>query len=124
MALNFIKEQMRAIAAPYMYGRWTADVVYPYYVGELTEDAPRTEDGATDSTMLITGFHRGDPIALETDRQKIKKHFCPIYGCRGNTKDGGAIAVFYERAFIVPSGDADLHKIQIYLKIKQWKGDL
>ena len=58
-----------------------------------------------------------------TDKAKIKKHFHPVSGLRGDT-GSGSIAVFFDSAFPVPSGESELKKIQINLKIKEWKGDL
>lgn len=120
---GFINEQLDAIAIPYEFGEWSSDVVYPYYTGEITEDSPTTEDGAEQSTFILNGFHRGNFIDIERDKEKIKRHFHPIYGLRGNT-DSGAIAVFFDSAIYVPSGEAGLKRIQINLKIKEWKGDL
>ena len=121
--LNFISEQMTVISVPYEFGEWTSDVQYPYFVGEITEEPITTEDGAEQSTMILNGFHRGKYIDLETAKEKIKKHFHPIYGLRAST-DSGSIAVFFDGAFFVPTGEADLKRIQINLKIKEWKGDL
>ena len=119
--LGFISEQLGGIAIPYEFGEWGSDVVYPYYTGEITEEPATTEDGAEQSTLILNGFHRGKLIALEQDKEKIKKLFNPIYGLRGET-DSGAIAVFFDGAFYVPTGEADLKRIQINLKIKEWKG--
>lgn len=119
--LKFINEQMDSIAVPYEFGEWTSPVSYPYSVGEITEDPITTEDGAEQSTLLLTLFHRGKVIDLLSIKEKIKKHFPPIYGLRGET-EGGAIAVFYDGFLPVPSGEADLKKIQINLQIKEWKG--
>lgn len=119
--LKFINEQMAAIAVPYEFGEWTSRRVYPYWVGEITEEPPTTEDGAEESTLILTGFHRGKLIDLETDKAKIKNHFHPIHGKRGKT-DSGSIAVFFDGAFYVPTGEADLKRMQINLKIKEWKG--
>ena len=121
--LNFINEQMTLIAVPYEYGEWASKVTYPYFVGEITEEPTLTEDGAEESTLILTGWHRGKFIDLEKIKAKIKKHFHPIYGLRSDT-DSGAITVFFDSAFSVPSGEAELKKIQINLKIKEWKGDL
>jgi hypothetical protein len=121
MILNFINEQMNILAVPYEFGEWTSDVQYPYFVGEITEDESQTEDGAETATVILTGFNRGKYIALDEIKQKLKKHFDPINGLRAKT-DSGAIAVFFAGAFPVPSGEADLKKIQINLKIKTWKG--
>lgn len=119
--LKFINDQMTKIGIPYEFGEWASDIKYPYYVGEITEDPITTEDGLEESTMIVTGFHRGKRIALEKDKKKIKEHFDPICGLMGET-DEGAIIVFYDGAFYIPSGEADLLKMQINLKIKTWKG--
>ena len=121
--LKFIKEQMETIAVPYELGEWTSEIIYPYYVGEVTEEPTINEDGLEESTMILTGFHRGKYIDLVMDNDKIKNHFNPIYGCRSET-DSGSIAVFFDGSFYIPSGEADLKKIQINLRIKEWKGDL
>lgn len=123
-ALKFIHEQMESLAIPYEFGEWTSDVVYPYFVGEITENEPTTEDGGEELPFILTGFHRGKYIDLEEAKEKIKKHFHPISGLRATTDSGSSIAVFFGGAFYVPTGEADLKKIQINLKIKQWKGDL
>jgi hypothetical protein len=119
--LKFIKEQMAKIGIPYEFGEWSSAIKYPYYVGEITEDPITTEDGLEESTMLVTGFHRGKRIDLEKDKEKIKKHFDPRCGLIGETEKG-AIIVFYDGAFYIPSGEASLLKMQINLKIKEWKG--
>ena len=119
--LKFINEQMGKIGIRYEFGEWTSPVKHPYYVGEITDEPITTEDGLEESTMIITGFHRGKRIDLEKDKKKIKKHFDPICGLMGETKEG-AIIVFYEGAFYIPSGEESLLKIQINLKIKTWKG--
>ena len=119
--LKFISEQMDMIAVPYEFMQWTSDVKYPYFVGEITEHPTTTEDGFEESTLLLTGFSRGKFIDLETVKNKIKSHFSPVHGLRAQT-DSGTIAVFFDGAFYVPTGEAELKKIQINLKIKEWKG--
>ena len=119
--LKFINEQMAAIAVPYEFGEWTSDVPDRYFVGEITEEPIATEDGCEQSTMILNGFCRGKYISLETDKAKIKEHFHPIHGLRGRT-DNGSIVVFFDGAFYVPTGEADMKRIQINLKIKEWKG--
>lgn len=119
--LKFIAEQMYSNDIPYEFMEWTSAVVYPYFVGEITEEPIETEDGHEQSTMILTGFHRGKMIDLLTVKEKIKSHFPPVYGLRGQT-DSGSIAVFFDGFFQIPSGEADLKKIQINLKIQEWKG--
>lgn len=119
--LKFINEQMAAIGIPYEFEEWTDAVVYPYFVGEITEEPTMNEDGMEESTMILTGFHRGKMLDLIKIKEKLKSHFSPVYGLRAET-DNGAIVVFFDGYFGVPSGEADLKKIQINLKIKEWKG--
>ena len=119
--LKFIEEQMDMISVPYELGEWTSPVVYPYTVGEFTDEPIVTEDGLEESTLLLTVFHRGTRLAMEEIKATIKKHFDPRFGLRAAT-DSGSIAVFFDGAFYVPTGEADLKKMQINIKIKEWKG--
>lgn len=118
--LGFINEQFENLAIPFEFLEWTSAVNYPYYVGEITEEPLTTEDGFEQSTLLVTGFHRGNAATLESDKEKIKKHFHPINGLHGQT-DNGRIVVFFDGAFYIPTGEAGLKKIQINLLIKEWK---
>lgn len=120
MALKFIKEQMRAIAAPYFYGLAPADTPHPYFVSELTEDEPMTEDGLCESTLTVNGFHGGDYIELERVKEKIRNHFDPICGVSGETASGYAVA-FFAGAFPIPDDGSGIKRIQIHIKIKEWK---
>lgn len=121
--LKFINKQMDLLSVPYEFGEWSSRVSYPYFVGEVSEEPIITEDGSEESTFILTGWNRGKLSTLEEIKEKIKKHFHPVCGLRDNT-DSGSIAVFFDSAFPVPSGESELKKIQINLKIKQWKGDL
>lgn len=122
-ALKFINEQMSSLGIPYEFNEWTSDrVPAMYFVGEeYREDEVESEDGASTASMILTGFHRGKYIALEEAKEKIKQHFPPDADLRSPT-DSGAIAVYFAGAFSIPSGEANLTKIQITLKIKEWKG--
>lgn len=119
--LRFIAEQMDVLGIPYELNEWTSDVTYPYFVGEVTEEPTITEDGAEESDILLTGFNRGDYITLEQAKEKIKAHFSPLHGLRAQT-GSGSIAVFFDGSFPIPTGEAGLKKIQINLKIREWKG--
>ena len=119
--LKFINDQMDILSVPYEFGEWTQAVKSPYFVGEITEEPSTTEDGLEESTMILTGFTRGKFIELEREKNKIKQHFNHIHGLRADT-DNGSIIVFFDGSFYIPTGEADLKKIQINLKIKEWKG--
>lgn len=118
--LGFIAEQMKNIGILYEFGEFSQNVRYPYFVGEITEDEPETEDGKETSTMILTGFQRGKRLPLEQAKKKIRNHFHPVSGLIGETEDG-VIAIFYAGASYIPTGEMDLQKIQINLKIIEWK---
>lgn len=114
---------MEAIAVPYEFDLWTSEnIPNLYFVGEITEDPTINEDGLEQSTILLTGFCRGKMIDLLTVMEKIKSHFNPVHGLRATTSSGSTIAAFFDGYFTIPSGEADLKKIQINLKIYEWKG--
>lgn len=119
--LKFINQQMEAIGIPYEFGVWKSEITYPYFVGEqITEEPVTTGDGLQRSSMILTGFHRGDLTDLIELKEKIKKHFHPLDGCCGKI-EGGYIVAFFDGFFPVPSGEADLERIQINLQIQEWK---
>ena len=120
--LKFINSKMTEAEVPYEFGQWSSAVVYPYFVGEISESPTNTEDGREQSTMLLTGFHRGNFSDLLSVMERIKSLFDPIHGLRGQTDSGSAIVVYFDGFFVVPSGEAELKKIQINLKIYEWKG--
>ena len=120
--LKFINDEMTLIEVPYEFGQWSSEITYPYFVGEQTSPEEYTaEDGSEQSTILVTGFHRGKLIDLIKIKDKIKGHFSPVHGLRSKT-DSGSIAVFFNGFFVVPTGDPELKKIQINLTVKEWKG--
>ena len=120
---DFINQQLQSTGIPYEFGEWTSEVKYPYFVGEQSSpEEITTEDGKEATTIFITGFHRGMFTELELAKEKIKRLFNPITGLRAEI-GSGSIAVFFDGSFYVPTGEADLKKIQINLKILEWKGD-
>lgn len=118
--LKFINEQMEAIGIPYELGQWSSKIQHQYWVGEFTEEPTTTEDGLEQSTLLLTGTNRGEYMTLEAGKEKIRKHFDPKDGLIAET-DSGVIAVFFDGSFPVPTGEADLKRIQVNLRIKEWK---
>ena len=94
---------------------------YPYFVGEYTETESVTEDGLQEATILLTGFHRGTWLALETAKAKIENYFNSVSGKTVMADNGSAVAIFYASALIVPKEDMELKSIQINLSVKEWR---
>jgi hypothetical protein len=118
--LNIVSTELHGIGVPYEFMQWTSAVEYPYFVGEYSEEPVDTEDGYKSSTILLTGTTKGKWLELEQYRAKIENHFAAVGGLRKST-DNGTVVIFYANSFPVPTGEADLKRIQINLQVKEWR---
>ena len=116
--LAHINEKLTNAGINYEFREWTGKIIYPYFVGEYAESAPFSEDGQHEATFTLDGFTRGSWLELEKAKRKIEEAF--TY----NTSilaDKSGIDVSYSGSLIVPTGDAELKRIQINLSIKEWR---
>ena len=120
-ALGIFKDELNTIDVPYEFMRWTSPIEDRYWVGEYFETPTDTEDGYEEGTLILTGTTRGSWVTLLDDEVTIKDHFPNIFGLRKATEKG-VVVIFYENSSPVPTGEADLKRMQINLKIKAWKG--
>ena len=122
--LNIISEAMESLGLNYGFAEYVVgeeeEAPETYFVGEYQEIAPINEDGMQESTFLITGFSRGTWLALENAKESIRDYFNKVSGKTVIAEDGSAVAIFYANSFVVPTGDAELKKIQINLDVKEW----
>ena len=120
--LTAVSKSMNEAGLNYEFGRWDSEVVYPFWVGEYQEIDPINEDGLYDTSFILTGFTRGSRLELELEKEKIQKIFPQCGGYKAIAEDGSAVAIFYAGCLAnVPTGDAELKKIEVYLTIKEWK---
>ena len=120
--LEVMNDEMNNIGVPYNFMRWTsASVPDQYWIGEYSETPTDTEDGYEEGTMMLTGTTKGRWLDLINTKEEIKNHFPNPYGLRISTEDG-TVVIFYENSFPVDTGEADLKRMQINLKIKKWRG--
>lgn len=119
--LKVVSDGMAELGLAYEFGEYTAEIVYPYFVGEYTETEPTTEDGLQETTFMLTGFSRDTWLTLENAKEQIESYFNKVYGKTVMVDDGSAVAAFYGNALIVPTGDEELKKIQINLHCKEWR---
>lgn len=119
--LNIIGNELNGLGIPYEYMEWTDGVQYPYWVGEYSEVTTDAEDGGKEYTFMLTGTTKGTWLELEEARTKIETHFPVAGGFKTSTETDGVV-IFYENAIPVPTGEADLKRIQVNLRIKYWKG--
>ncbi len=119
--LKIITDAMKALGLNYSFMEWNGKPEYPYFVGEYQEIPSLNEDGLQESTFLLTGFSRESWLALENAKEKIESYFNKVGGRTVIADSGSAVAVFYSNSLVIPTGDAELKKIQINLDIKEWK---
>lgn len=120
-ALKIINKAMEALGLEYGFGRYgKKPVVYPYWVGEYQETAPDSESGHSTASFQLTGFHRGAWDDLETQKERIANYFNKVSGKVVMAENGSAVAIFYSNSSIVPTGDAQLKRIQINLDVHEW----
>lgn len=122
--LQIIADAMDALGIEYGFGVYRGNaagkIVYPYFVGEYTETPPLYENGLQESTVMLTGFHRGTWEQLEAAKAKIENYFNKVSGKTVMADDGSAVIVFYDNALVIPKEDAELKCIQINLSVQEW----
>lgn len=119
-ALKIISDSMQSLGINYEFGVWTSEAAYPYFVGEYQETPSLNEDGMQETTFILTGFARGKWLELEEEKKKIENYFPKVEGKTVIADNGSAVAVFYGSSLVIPTGDAELKKIQVNLSIKEW----
>ena len=122
--LKTIKESMKELGINYQFKKWKGHPKYPYFVGSYQEVPTAGEDGMQETSFILTGFARSDGnvdgvLQLEEAKETIKNYFKT--GKTGTTDSGSVVAIFYANTFgDLPTGDAELEKIEINLTIKEW----
>lgn len=126
-ALKFMSDAMSEMGLTYEFMEFTTKPTYPYFVGEYQESETASEDGLQETTFILNGFARDTGegntayLELENAKEKIYDRFGKVGGDTVITANNAAIAVFYSNALIVPTDNAELKRIQINLKIKEWR---
>lgn len=116
--LKFISDQLTAAGINYEFGEWNSDIIYPYFVGEYQETPPSSEDGLQETTFILNGFSRTTWEELEAAKTTIENLFTYKTSILSN---GSGVDVSYSGSLVIPTGDAELKRIQINLTIKEWR---
>lgn len=122
--LKIIKDAMEALGLKYAFMQYNVGknekTPGTYFVGEYQEVEPLYENGMQESKFLLTGFSRESWMALEDAKEKISTYFNKVSGKTVIAANGAAVAIFYSNSLVIPTGDAELKKIQINLDVKEW----
>lgn len=118
-AFNYIEDSMRKLDIPYAFAEWKEELPDRYFIGEYQEieSLTKEEDGFQETSFILTGFTRGSWLSLDQDKETIEKYLPKSF----ITNNGSCVAIFYANSFVVPTGGAELKRIQINLTIKEWK---
>lgn len=119
-ALKAVEAGMAALGLNYAFIEWKKKPEYPYFTGEYQEKPSTTEDGLQEADFILNGFTRGSWLELETAKEKIENYFYRD-GRTAIASNGNAVVVSYSNGFVVPTGDAELKRIEIHLDVKEWK---
>lgn len=125
-ALKIISKDMDALGINYSFIEEDIETdeegnaTYPYWTGEYQEVEPMSESGQHDSVFILSGFTRGTWADLEKEKEKISNYYNKVSGRKAITEKGSAVVIFYNTGSPVPTGDANLKKMQINLDVKEW----
>lgn len=120
--LSAVSQAMNEAGLNYEFGVYNSEIPKTYWVGEYQELDPINEDGMHETSFILTGFTRDSRLELEKEKEKIQKMFPHCGGYKAIADDGSAVAIFYAGCLAnVPTGDAELKKIEVNLTIKEWK---
>lgn len=120
---KIIATDMDALAINYDFEEWVGKPPKIYFTGEYQELESMNEDGEQETQFILNGFARGGTAFsdLEDAKNKIKKRYPSVGGRLATTESGSRVAIFYANTVSnLPTGDAELKRIQINLKVKEW----
>ena len=118
-ALNYINDMLSDLSVPYEYMEWTKPLSFPFFIGEYQELESRDEDGKEEGVFIITGTTDKDYLSLELIKERVKSHLTST-GLTDILKNS-AIVILYDTAFMIPTGEQGLKRIQINLIVKEWR---
>lgn len=118
-SMNHLSSLINNTGIPCQYMEWRGTLPETYWTWEYTEvpSMTLTENGYQETTVILRGFTSGDWLQLEEAKEKIEK----ACGITAILNDGTGVAVSYDSAMVVPTGDAQLKSIKINLTIQEWK---
>lgn len=120
-ALNYISSFIRDIGMEYDFKQWNdSEVPETYWIGDYLEIDTSNEYGLEECTFMVTGTTNREFLELERVKEKIKS----AVSNEGKTDilpSGSGIAMIYIGAQPLPSVEYGTHRIQIDLRIKEWR---
>jgi hypothetical protein len=117
--LAFINNLMESLGLAYAFREWEEKQGESYWVGDYIEEPSMTkgENGFQAATFILRGYTRQSWLKLEQAKAKIESAAMKT----AILSNGSGIAIFYDSASPVPTGDMELKSIKINLQIQEWR---
>ena len=115
---TYINESLTNAGLNYAFMQWEDDIKYPYWIGDGEEVEVDNEASYHEYNFRLTGTTRKTYKELDKERETIEKLFSSI---TTTLPDGTGVVFYYEGARPIPTGEAELKRIQINLKIQEWR---
>ena len=115
--LSIIAVAMADLGIQYEYERFNG-TGYPYWTGTYTGIDFSAENNRESGQMLLEGWTRERNLPLVRHADQIKKKFRNYQTAGANS----STVVNFLSAITIPTGEADLKKIQIVLQTEHWEG--
>lgn len=119
-AMEYVSGMMGGLTLPHAPWRYSKKPLPDLYFSSDYNEVPSAtaeENGMRPVTVILRGYTRGEMLSLFVAAGKIEK------SCAKTVilPDGTGLAVFYDSAMAVPTGDAQLKSIKINLNIQVWR---
>lgn len=115
--LNYIQQTLSNNGINYAFMRYDGKVTYPYWVGEYDEIEVTDEDSYHEYNFRLTGTTRKSWLELEQNKQRIEELLSTATTLSNDT----GVAFSYTGSLLLPTGEADLKRMQINLRIQEWR---
>ena len=115
--LKLLSEKMQELGISYAFLQWNGEPVYPYFVGEYTEEPEADESGEMRIDFILSGFTRSSWLSLEEAKARIAEGLRDYVAIR----DGYAIAIYYSNSYPIPQETDELKRMEIHLDIRVWR---
>ena len=117
--LDVIKQELKALGVAYEYRKFHQRLVYPFVVGEYSEDSYSAENGHTSGTMFLTLTYRSDEgeAQLTALKEQIKRHFRDF---RRVTEEG-TLRISYSHSLFLGVDVEKMARTELYLNTNYWE---
>ena len=116
--LKYINSILTEAGLNYAYMRWENELLpFPYWIGEYDELESTDEDQHHEYNFRLTGTTRKAWIELENDKEKIES----LFNTTTVLPNGSGVAFSYMGCLQIPTGVDDLKRVQINIKIEEWR---